>query len=521
MVSNALGGVFLADGTSRNIIGGTNAGAGNVISGNLGNGILMRGSNVVNNTVLGNFIGTGATGMNALPNTVAGVTIDTGSSSNLIGGTVAGARNVISGNILNYDYGVIIAGPGTSGNLVEGNYIGLGSNGVTAVPNYFGMMCSGGATTNTFGGTVAGARNIISGNSSYGMMVKDSGTSGNVVEGNYVGLDANGVTAVPNYFGVIVYNGATNNLIGGTSAGAANFVSGNYYGVYITDPGTSGNFVEGNFIGTDHTGTSGVGNFDNVALQNNATGNFIGGGGAGAGNVIAFANGNGVVLYQTGTTNNSIRGNSIFTNNYLGIDLNGDGVTLNHAGFLAGPNDLQNFPVITNAFGYAASTIVFGTLNSTANQSFFIDVYRSLSPDYYAGNYGEGQFYVGTVTVTTDGSGNAGFALTNNAGNYAGQYITATATSAGGDTSEFSHAVPATNTPSAQFTGPFQSRTNGFAFSLTLQTNFGYHIQAATNLVAPVAWLNLTNFTATNSSLVFTDHLATNYPRRFYRVVSP
>jgi len=228
-----------------------------------------------------------------------------------------------------------------------------------------------------------------------------------------------------------------------------------------------------------------------------------------------------VVLYQTGTTNNSIRGNSIFTNNYLGIDLNGDGVTLNHAGFLAGPNDLQNFPVITNAFGYAASTIVFGTLNSTANQSFFIDVYRSLSPDYYAGNYGEGQFYVGTVTVTTDGSGNAGFALTNNAGNYAGQYITATATSAGGDTSEFSHAVPATNTPSAQFTGPFQSRTNGFAFSLTLQTNFGYHIQAATNLVAPVAWLNLTNFTATNSSLVFTDHLATNYPRRFYRVVSP
>jgi hypothetical protein len=81
--------------------------------------------------------------------------------------------------------------------------------------------------------------------------------------------------------------------------------------------------------------------------------------------------------------------------------------------------------------------------------------------------------------------------------------------------------VPATNTPSAQFTGPFQSRTNGFAFSLTLQTNFGYHIQAATNLVAPVAWLNLTNFTATNSSLVFTDHLATNYPRRFYRVVSP
>ena len=121
-----------------------------------------------------------------------------------------------------------------------------------------------------------------------------------MVEGNYIGLDANGVTAVPDDFGVICYGGATNNLIGGTGAGAGNFISGNYYGVCLADPGTSGNVVEGNFIGTDWTGTNGVGNFDNVALQNNATGNFIGGVNAGAGNVIAFATGDGVVLYQSG-----------------------------------------------------------------------------------------------------------------------------------------------------------------------------------------------------------------------------
>jgi hypothetical protein len=508
-VSNTLGGVFLADGAIQNLIGGTNAGAGNVISGNLGNGILMRGSNVVNNTVQGNFIGTDATGMNPLPNSVAGVTIDTGSSSNLIGGTVAGARNVISGNNGYFVYGVIVTGVGTGGNVVEGNYIGLGANGVTAVSNYFGMMCSGGATSNTFGGIVAGARNVISGNFSYGMLVKDPGTSGNMVEGNYVGLDAGGVTAVPDNFGVIVYNGATNNLIGGTGVGAGNYVSGNYYGVCITDPGTSGNIVEGNFIGTDHTGTNGVGNYDNVALQNSATGNFIGGVGAGAGNVIAFAGWDGVVLYNPGTTNNSIRGNSIFSDYNLGVDLTGVA------------NDLQNFPVITNAFGYAASTIVSGTLNSLANSAFFIDVYRNTVPGH--GGYGQGQFYVGTVSMTTDGSGNATFALTNNAGNYSGQYFTATATSAGGDTSEFSLAVLATNapSPSAQFTGPFQWRTNGFAFSLTLQTNFSYRIQAATNLVAPVAWTDLTNFTATNSPLSFTDHSATNYRVRFYRVGSP
>ncbi len=528
MVSNAFGGVFLAAGASHNLIGGMNAGAGNVISGNLGNGILLRGSDVLNNAVQGNFIGTDATGMHALPNPVAGVTLDTGASSNLIGGTVAGARNVISGNDLGYDCGVFVADSGTSGNVVEGNFIGLGADGLTAVPNYYGMICSDGATGNTFGGTVAGARNVISGNSSYGMSVRYPGTSGNVVEGNYVGLDAGGVTAVPNNFGVICYGGATNNQIGGTGAGMGNFVAGNYYGVCLADPGTSGNVVEGNFIGTDYTGTNGVGNYDNVALQNNASGNFIGGVNAGAGNVIAFGGWAGVILYQAGTTNNSIRGNSIFSNFALGIHLVGSNdvypyVTPNHTGFLAGPNDLQNFPIITNAYGSGATTTVSGNLNSATNGIFFIDVYRSPIPDAYTGGYGQGQTFVGSVTVATDGSGNANFSVTSAAANYAGQYFTATATAASGDTSEFSLAVLATNEvlPSAQFTGPYQLRTNGFAFSLSLQTNFSYRIQTTTNLAAPVVWLDLTNFTATSSPFFFTDHAATNDHARFYRAVSP
>jgi hypothetical protein len=587
IVFNALGGVFLADGTSLNIIGGTNTGAGNLISGNLGNGILLRGSNVVDNTVQGNFIGTDATGTNALPNTVAGLTIDTGASFNLIGGILPGARNVISGNNLAYDYGVIVANAGTSGNLIEGNYIGLGVDGATAVPNYFGIVCSDGATNNTFGGAVtgarnvisgniseglrltdpgtmanvvqgnfigtdltgenalpngfagltiysgatsnliggtsAGARNVISGNYAYGVVVGNVGTSGNLIEGNYVGLGADGMSAVPNNDGILFSAGATNNQLGGTSAGTANFVSGNAYrGVFFSDPGTSGNFNQGNYIGTDRTGTNALGNYDNVELQAGATGNFIGGIGAGAGNVIAFANGTGVILYDAATTNNSIRGNAIFSNYYLGIDLNGDGVTTNHTGFLAGPNDFQNFPVITNVFGSGTSTIISGTLNSVAGQNCFIDIYRSIVPNF--SGYGEGQFYVGTVSVTTDGSGNARFSLTNTSGNFAGQYFTTTATSAGGDTSEFSAAMLAINqtVPSAFFTGPYQPRTNGFAFTLTLQTNFGYRIQATTNLAAkPVPWVDLTNFTATSPTFNFIDRSATNFGLRFYRVISP
>jgi hypothetical protein len=258
-------------------------------------------------------------------------------------------------------------------------------------------------------------------------------------------------------------------------------------------------------------------------LQGGATGNFIGSAGAGAGNIIAFSStGPGVVMYDAATTNNAIRGNSIFSNGALGIDLNNDGVTPNHNGFLAGPNNLQNFPVITNVFGYAASTIILGTLNSATDSSFFIDVYRNIAPD--PGGYGEGQFYADTVSVTTDGSGNATFALTNTAANYAGQYFTATATSSGGDTSEFGAEVVATNqsAPSALFSEPFVASTNSFTFTLALQTNFSYRIQATTNLGSnPVLWVDLTNFTATNSPLTFTDRTAANHGTRFYRVISP
>ena len=271
--------------------------------------------------------------------------------------------------------------------------------------------------------------------------------------------------------------------------------------------------VEGNFIGTDANGNnSGVGNYANVELQSDATGNVIGGLAPGAGNVIAFATGYGVLLYNSGTTNNSIRGNSIFNNAYLGIALVGDGGP--------GPNDLQSSPVITNAYGYGETTVVAGTLNSLPGAVFYLDVYRS-NPD---NRYGEGQFYLGTVSVTTDGSGNAGFSLTNTDGNYAGQYITATATAATGDTSEFSPDVLATNAslPSATFAGPFLASPGGFSFTLNLATNFSYHIQAATNLAQnPVAWVNLTNFTASGPVFNFTDPSATNYPLRFYRVSSP
>ena len=517
-VPNAFGGIGMFYNSVGHVIGGTNALARNVISGNLGAGIWLAGSGVSNDIVQNNFIGTDAAGAVALPNDFAGIRVESGATGNLITG------NVISGNT---SEGIRLIGTGTTANVVQGNFIGMDLTGTNALPNGFaGVTIYSGATSNLIGGISAIARNLISGNQGYGLFISDAGTSNNFVLGNFIGPDVTGTNAVGDGgFGIGIFSSASGNFIGGTSAGAGNLISGNpgfSYGIAMG--GVSGNVVQGNLIGTDPTGTNALANgFANVALWGGSTGNFVGGTGAGAGNVIAFSGGYGVVVYDPGTTNNSIRGNSIFSNSYLSIDLNGDGVTLNDTGDGdTGPNDLQNFPVITNAFGYAASTIVSGTLNSLANRTFFIDVYRNASAD--PSGYGQGQFYVGTASLTTDSSGNGNFSLTNFNGNYAGQFITATATAASGDTSEFDADVLATNAPapSAQFSGPFQSQAGGFIFNLTLQTNFNYRIQAATNLAAnPIPWIDLTNFAVVSSSLTFTDRTATNFRARFYRIVSP
>ena len=181
-----------------------------------------------------------------------------------------------------------------------------------------------------------------------------------------------------------------------------------------------------------------------VTVATGATANSIGDVTAGAGNVIAFNTGDGIVITGSGSTDNAIRGNSIYSNGGLGINLVGGtedshGVTANDTGDAdTGPNNLQNYPVLTSAIATATSAnttaTVKGTLNSTPNTSYFIDFYGS--PSANASGYGEGQVYVGTQYVTTDASGNASFSTSVAAS--AGQIISATATtddSEEGDTS--------------------------------------------------------------------------------------
>src|SRR5262249_60425862 len=77
-------------------IGGTGASPRTVTSGNNGNGVQLSGDNTL---VAGNYIGVATAGTTALGNQGFGVAVISG-SHNVIGGTTAAARNVISGNSL-------------------------------------------------------------------------------------------------------------------------------------------------------------------------------------------------------------------------------------------------------------------------------------------------------------------------------------------------------------------------------------------------------------------------------------
>jgi CSLREA domain-containing protein len=351
-LGNTSDGVILSQADSCTIGGTTTTpgtAPGNLISGNNLHGVEME-SDASSNDVLGNLIGTKINGTEALPNSSDGARIEGGASSNIIGGTASGSRNIISGNssdgveIFNNNTG------NTTANLIQGNYIGTTVGGNAALGNaQMGVRIGGlGVLSNTVGGTAAGASNVISGNVSHGINLDDTNT--NTVQGNLIGTNAAATSGIPN---------------GGA-------------GVHVS--GTGG-------------------------------GHTIGGTAAGASNTIAFNTGDGVWIEAT--TANSIRGNSIHSNTGLGIDLTGGtenaaGVTANDSGDGdTGANNLQNFPVITSATVGGGTTTVGGTLNSTPSTTFAIDFYSNTTPDP-SGN-GEGTTYRGSTSVTTDGSGNATF----------------------------------------------------------------------------------------------------------------
>src|SRR5215217_1709133 len=490
-------GVLISTGSHGNTIGGGGATRRNVISGNGNGGVVVTGAGSNSNTVSGNWIGLSATGLGRLPN-VTGVLVGFGATDTTVGGTTPDERNVIGWNAT----GVALTGSGTTTNRVTGNYVGVAPDGQTRAPNTRGVAAEQAASGNTIGGSVAGAGNVISANLQTGIQVwqgtSDTVVRGNLiglgadgkstrgngrgvwvggagpssdhtliggpaalqrnvisandeagiylngpaadttVEGNYVGLDATGsINRGNNAGGVEIPLGSvvTGTTIGGAAAGAGNVVSGNADGIKLAAGDVD---ILGNRIGTNAAGDAplppvqerGVVVFD-------ATDVSIGGTGPGTGNTIAF-NGSGVDI-SPGGLHDPVRGNRIFSNSGgLGIDLGlFDGVTPNDTlDADSGANALQNFPILNSAVTDAGATAIAGVLDSAPNASFSVDLYASSACDV-SGN-GEGERPIGTVAVNTDGAGHAAFAVAASPEIPAGQLVTATATSADANTSEFS-----------------------------------------------------------------------------------
>jgi len=280
-------------------------------------GILINADEV---SVLGCFIGTDATGMMAVPNQGFGVQVFGGNGVRIGGATSGGACtgdcNVISGQ-KNFKANILLDLAAT-GALVRGNFIGTDVTGTAAITpnNAAGIIDKGrsdsigGPGGTTPGGACTGDCNLISGNDNNPGVVIDKAATDSIVRGNFIGTDVTGNNAIGNSIGI--RSVAARAVIGGTTPGARNVVSGNP-GIGIEVQGTA-TTVQGNYVGTNSAGTAAVPMSGPGVIVFQADGAMIGGTALGAGNLISGASSNpgwGVLVQLS--TNTQLLGNLIGT----------------------------------------------------------------------------------------------------------------------------------------------------------------------------------------------------------------
>ncbi len=271
------------------------------------------------------------------------------------------------------------------------------------------------------GSTVRGL--VIRGFSFSGIQI--SGAGDNTIENNYIGTDVTGTLKRGNRDGVYIFNSA-NNIIGG------NLISGNNDdGVNLA--GATGSLIQHNVIGLSAAGQP-LGNAgDGIKVSRTASHNEI------SDNIIAANTLNGIYL-ESGATNPTgiyMARNSLYGNRLLGIDLGGDGVTLNDSGDAdTGPNHRQNFPAITRAAATDTHVLLYTTLDAAPNTAYTLHFYYSETCD--RSGYGEAEQYLGQASTMTDASGTVMLGITFVKRLPPGTVITATATDPDRNTSELS-----------------------------------------------------------------------------------
>lgn len=394
---------------------------GNIVSQNLvsGNalGVWIEGSSI-RNRVVANYIGTDLSGGVAVGN-LQGVLLEAASGNSL-------SANLISGNL----WTGVSVGYGAAGNEIDDNWIGLSAF-AEPLPNGLDGVDVWEGTDNVLRG------NVIAANPATGVVLRGAATGNNRIEANSI---------LGNVFGVEIREGSFGNAIGGTAPEAQNIISGSVVdGVAISGAGTHQNTIENNDIaGNGQYGVS-VFSSDNAITGNRIAENGLDGVLVGASEGSPFA------------VHVPIRFNAIGGNGDLGIRLDGDG------------NNLQPAPVLSLARSDATTSEVVGTLSASPGTTFEVQFFASGAAD--PSGFGEGETYLGSLSVTTSAGGSALFTASLPAIPL-GNVVSATATSPAGDTSEFSNALAVGEPgPASTLTGldPSSATAGGGSFLLRVR----------------------------------------------------
>lgn len=429
-------------------------GLSNTINDNLVSGNTLHGIYVLQNenTISNNLVGTNRLGTEVRPNTEFGILITSSNNSIL--------DNLVSGN----GSGITISRAPESpkfpadNNRLERNYIGTNSTGTAALPGQLlGIVIANGANNNVIGGTGTNVKNVISGNLGAGIVILPGTAVGataprfNKIQGNYIGTNAAGSIAIPNAFDGIQLDGASQTLIGGFGAdmpAARNLISGNGRDGIRLQFGALLNRISGNFIGTQADGSTPLGNVGaGIFIGSTTSGTIVGGPEPNAGNTIAYNGSNGISVTSDAGNNNIIDPNSIFGNTLLGIDLGEDGHTPNDPlDADSGPNNLQNYPVIVSRQVVNDELIIGFKIDSAPENSAYGT--NGIYVEFFkADSSGEGERFLGFSNYTlAEYNSLAPGVKTVNLGNVIAlginpnDLITATATDANGNSSEFTPA---------------------------------------------------------------------------------
>lgn len=437
------------------------------------------------------------------------------SGSRFSGISISGSSsNVVEGNFIGTD---------ASGVLPLGNGVGSSGSGIEIDQS---LLPTRRSVANRIGGREPGAGNVISANGGCGVVIFDG--QRNEIVGNLVGVDSTGTNALGNLLAGVCID-AGGGPTGTANVISNNVIAANMFnGVFLRYAGVRQNTVVGNFIGTDRSGTVNLGHSQyGVVVLEGAQQNVIGDTAAAAGNVIKF-NALGGVLVGTGagtvaSTRNRVRGNFISANAGLGIELapdpfSPDGVTLNDLlDRDSGPNARQNHPVLTAAEASGSRLSLRGTLSSNPDTVFDLDFYANPTCD--SSGHGEGERYLGSASVTTDADGNAAFTAELSASVLAGHVITATATSTvQGNTSEFSACFAVTPGPPA-LVAAREAATGDFLLKWET-ADAGWVPEENASLAADAGWKPAVGSATANGSQ-HTLRIASPTGERYFRLRKP